>query len=233
MGLRDNLRRSLNPELHRCTPYAMQPCNSPPDSATGDATRTQQTGAVRREIDATDCATTLQQARCTRIAAAEPPSVQAQYEAFEERAAVREHDGRQSRPDAERGASVDLPRLSPAQADECHAGGWADAEAHSFRKRQALMLARGYAPEDAEAVAEALTLRDRQGDDRRICLECTHFGEHGRCLAASAGRISGADRRLEPVPTILQRCEAFGVRNGLTYAGPSRSSCDVDEQEKE
>lgn len=177
MGLRDALRRSLDPELHRCTPYAMQPCNSPPECATADATRTQQTGAAPRETDATDDATTLQHPSCMAIAAVEPPSVQAQQEAFEERAAIREHDGRQSRPDAERGASVDLLRLSLSQADECHAGGWADAEIHSFRKRQSLMLARGYAPEDAEAMAEALTLRDRQGDDRRTCLECTHLGE--------------------------------------------------------
>lgn len=215
MGLRDALLRSLDPELHRCTPYAMQPCNSPPESATGDATRTQQTGAAPRETGATDDATTLQHPSCMAVAAAEPPSVQAQQVAFEERAAIREHDGRQSRPDAERGASVDLLRLSQAQADECHAGGWGDVEILSFRKRQSLMLARGYAPEDAEAMAEALTLRDRQGDDRRICLECTHLGERGRCIAASAGRIRGADRRLEPVPTILQRCEAFGLRKGL------------------
>lgn len=215
MGLRDALRRSLDPELHRCTPYAMQPCNSRPESATGDATRTQQTGVAPGESDATDDATTLQHPRCIAVAAADPPSVQAQQEAFEERAAIREHDGIQSRPDAERGASVDLLRLSRSQADECHAGGWADAEIPSFRKRQSLMLARGYAPEDAEAMAEALTLRDRLADDRRICLECTHLGERGRCIAASAGRIKGADRRLEPVPTILQRCEAFGLRKGL------------------
>jgi hypothetical protein len=202
--------------LHRCTPYEVQPCNYLPESATADATKTQQTGAAPRETDATADATTLQQPSCIPAAAAEPPSVQAQQEAFEERAAIREHDGRQSRPDAERGAAVDLLRLSRAQADECHAGGWADAEIRSFRKRQSLMLARGYAPDDAEAMAEALTLRDRQGDDRRICLECTHLGERGRCIAASAGRIKGADRRLEPVPTILQRCEAFGLRKGLT-----------------
>ena len=215
MGLRDALRRSLDPELHRCTPYAMQPCNSPPESTTGDATRTQQTGVAPGETDATDDATALQHPSCMAVAAAEPPSDQAQQEAFEGRVAIREHDGRQSRPDVERGASVDLLRLSQAQADECHAGGWGDAEILSFRKRQSLMLARGYAPEDAESMAEALTLRDRQGDDRRICLECTHLGERGRCIAASAGRIKGADRRLEPVPTILQRCEAFGLRKGL------------------
>lgn len=215
MGLRDALRRSLDPELHRCTPYEMQPCNSASDSATAVATGAQLEVASPRESSATPPATSAQHPSCTPNGRQEPASVQAPREAFEERAAVRHHDGQQMRADAERGASVDLLRLSRAQADECHAGGWTEAEVASFTKRQALMLARGYATEDAEAMAEALTLRDRQGDDRRICLECTYLGERGRCLAASAGRIPNADRRLEPVPTILQRCEAFGLRKGL------------------
>lgn len=215
MGLREALRRSLDPELHRCTHWAMQPCNSPQEGATGDATRTQHAVSAPRETDATGNATTLQHPRCMAISTAEPPSAQAQQVAFDQRAAIRVNDGRQSRPDAERGAAVDLLRLSQAQAHECHASGWGDAEILSFRKRQSLMLARGYAPDDAESMAEALTLRDRQGDDRRICLECTHLGERGRCIAASAGRIKCADRQLEPVPTILQRCEAFGLRKGL------------------
>lgn len=215
MGLRDALRRSLDPELHRCTPYEMQLCNSAPESATADATAAQPGAASPRLSDATTAATPAQHPSCTPSGRRELASVQAQREAFEERAAVREYDGRQARAEAERSASVDLLRLSRTQADECHAGGWSEAEIASFSRRQALMLARGYVPEDAEAMAEALTLRDRQGDDRRICLECTHLGERGRCLAASAGRIPSADRRLEPVPTILQRCEAFGLRKGL------------------
>ena len=69
---------------------------------------------------------------------------------------------------------------------------------------------------DAEALAEKLTRRDRERDDRRLCLECTWLGDSGRCLAAATGRISGADRRLEPVQTILRQCGAFGLRKGLT-----------------
>ena len=68
---------------------------------------------------------------------------------------------------------------------------------------------------DAEDLAERLTLRDRDGDDRRLCLECTWLGDTGRGLAAATGRMPGADRRLEPVQTILQRCAAFGLRKGL------------------
>ena len=69
---------------------------------------------------------------------------------------------------------------------------------------------------DAETLAEKLTRRDREHDDRRLCLECTWLGDSGRCLAAATGRISGADRRLEPVQTILRQCGAFGLRKGLT-----------------
>lgn len=68
---------------------------------------------------------------------------------------------------------------------------------------------------DADELAERLTLRDRDGDDRRLCLECTWRGDTGRCLAAATGRLQGVDRRLEPVQTVLQRCEGFGLRKGL------------------
>jgi hypothetical protein len=209
MGVRETLQRTLDPELHRCTPYGMQPCNYPEESATVDATGAQQTAPAHSEAHATEDATGMQHPSCTAVAPVELPNIEAQRAAYEERAAIREHEGGQPRADAERGASVDLLRLSRAQADECHAGGWTDSEMLSFSKRQSLMLARGHAPDEAEAMAEALTLRDRQGDDRRICLECAHLGARGRCIAASAGRINGVDKRLEPVPTILQRCEAF------------------------
>ena len=69
---------------------------------------------------------------------------------------------------------------------------------------------------DAEHLAERLTLRDRQHDDRRLCLECAALADNRRCLVAARGPLAGADRRLEPVPTILQRCEGFALAPGLT-----------------
>lgn len=106
------------------------------------------------------------------------------------------------------------PLMTPEQGDACHAGGWDDAEIAAFTAREARFARMGRAA-DAEHLAERLTLRDRDGDDRRMCLECTWLGDTGRCLAAASGRIPGADRRLEPVKTILQRCIAFGLRKGL------------------
>jgi hypothetical protein len=106
------------------------------------------------------------------------------------------------------------PLMTPEQGDECHAGGWNEAETDALTVRVARFTRMGRSA-DAEHLAERLTLRDRDGDDRRLCLECTWLGNTGRCLAAATGRIPGADRRLEPVQTILQRCDAFGLRKGL------------------
>ena len=88
-----------------------------------------------------------------------------------------------------------------------------DAEIEAFTARVERFLLRGRA--DANELAERLTRRDREGDDRRLCLECTWLGDAGRCLAAATGRLPGADRRFEPMQTILQRCEAFGLRKEL------------------
>ena len=105
-------------------------------------------------------------------------------------------------------AAADRPhRLTSDEADRC------DAEIAAFTARTERFALLGRA--DADDLAERLKLRDRDGDDRRLCLECTWLGDTDRCLAAATGRIPGADRRLEPVQTILQRCGAFGLRKGL------------------
>lgn len=107
------------------------------------------------------------------------------------------------------------PLMTPEQGDECHAGGWGDAEIEAFQRREARFTRMGRVA-DAEHLAERLTLRDRQHDDRRLCLECAALADNRRCLVAARGRLAGADRRLEPVPTILQRCEGFALAPGLT-----------------
>jgi hypothetical protein len=108
--------------------------------------------------------------------------------------------------------------LSPAQADRCHTPCWDDAEIEAFTTRVLLFVRRGMSPDDADDLAERLTLRDRKGDDRRMCIECSHLERSGRCAMARAGRLDGADRRLEPVQTVLQRCEGFAP----VYAPSSR-----------
>jgi hypothetical protein len=106
------------------------------------------------------------------------------------------------------------PLMTPEQGDDCHAGGWDDGEIDAFTARQARFTRMCRA--DADHLAERMTLRDRQHDDRRQCLECTALAENRRCLMAARGRLPGADRRLEPVPNILQRCPGFTLAPGLT-----------------
>ena len=113
------------------------------------------------------------------------------------------------------GAAAEQPHwLKNEVADGCHVPCRDDAETAAFMARTEHFALQGRA--DAGDLAERLTLRDRDGDDRRLCLECTWLGDTGRCIAAATGRLRGADRRLEPVQTILQRCEAFGLRKGLS-----------------
>ena len=88
-------------------------------------------------------------------------------------------------------------------------------EIDTFTKRLHWFALRGIGEAQADKLADLLVIRDRQLDDRRLCLECSHLGDRGRCLAAAAGRLPGVDRRLEPVPDLLQRCPAFGLRKGM------------------
>ena len=112
--------------------------------------------------------------------------------------------------------AADRPyKLTKDEADRCHAPCWHAGEIAAFTARTERFALLGRS--DADDLAELLTLRDRDGDgdDRRLCLECTWLGDTGRCLAAAAGRIPGTDRRLEPAQALLQRCGSFGLRKGL------------------
>lgn len=97
--------------------------------------------------------------------------------------------------------------MTPEQVDECHFGGWSDAEIATFIAREAHFKRLGRI--DAEHLAERLTLRDRQADDHRMCLECCELGPSGHCGSAHPGPLPNADRTLEPAPAILTRCVAF------------------------
>lgn len=107
-------------------------------------------------------------------------------------------------------------RLTRSQADEAHREAWGANTIEAFILRRDAFLDRGCDPDDADDLAEQLALRDSRGDEARMCVECTHLGERGRCLAAAAGRLPGVDPRLEPDPTNLRRCVAFGLRKGWT-----------------
>ena len=97
-------------------------------------------------------------------------------------------------------------RLSTADADRCHAGGWSDVEIADFVARHTRLLALGFTDGDADDLAERLTLRDRDADERRLCVECCNF-RGGRCRQAAR---SGVGPEVGALAFVLQNCSAFG-----------------------
>jgi len=83
---------------------------------------------------------------------------------------------------------------------------WSESEIETYQRRLAV-LRKGLSEVDAERLAEEMLRRDRpgSGDDRRICLECRGY-RNGSCKRSP--------RRLEPVATVLQRCDWFALKGG-------------------
>ena len=102
----------------------------------------------------------------------------------------------------------------PARASNEERRRDAAAEAETAH-RLARMARLGWDESRSLRVVGLLKQRDVRGDDLRMCVECTHLGDSGRCIAAATGRLRQTDRRHEPVPDLLQRCEAFGLRKGF------------------
>jgi len=104
-----------------------------------------------------------------------------------------EHDAQ-----IERSAIISADGVPYWQADEM-AGlpVWTDAEIATFEKRQARTRWLGYG-DRADRVADMLLHRDRDTDDRRLCIECGHAGPGWRCAKREAFMVDQ-----------LQRCPAF------------------------
>lgn len=98
------------------------------------------------------------------------------------------------------------PLLSTAQAHDCHSPSWSDAEIQTFTMRRDRLLRWGYSEQEADNLAERLTLRDREQDDRSLCAECRH-GRLRRCP-------DGA-----PLPgDVLHRCAGFAPHDRADMA---------------
>lgn len=67
----------------------------------------------------------------------------------------------------------------------------------------------GLSADAAEKLADRLADRDHERDDRRVCAECSNYPQDGSCLPARQGRMPNTSTRLQPVPTLLQRCSHF------------------------
>ena len=65
-------------------------------------------------------------------------------------------------------------------------------------------------------LADGLVIRDREGDDRRLCLECTHLQGYGRWHCGNWQAAEVAQQGLaRDLVLMLQRCGGFVGRQGL------------------
>ena len=90
------------------------------------------------------------------------------------------------------------------------------AEIDTFTARLARFTDKGLNLDDAEALADKLVTRDRESDDRRLCLECVHLAGHGagdtRCTNWQRARVAmrAKDAQLSAaLAHRLQRCGGF------------------------
>ena len=92
-----------------------------------------------------------------------------------------------------------------------HSDAMTTAEIDRFTDRRAQFTNKGLTSTEADALADKLTRRDRDGDDRRACLECAHLsGWAGRrqCRGLSHAGMGGPMVAAGQV-TVLQRCDGF------------------------
>jgi hypothetical protein len=107
-----------------------------------------------------------------------------------------------------------------------HSSAMNGAEIDLFTTRLHLFTDKGLARNDGETLADKLVLRDRDQDDRRVCLECNHFAGHGagawRCgnWQAAGVAIRSRDAQL-PADLVmqLQRCDGFTAHPTSTTQG--------------
>lgn len=87
-----------------------------------------------------------------------------------------------------------------------------DAERRRFDARVRMFTRIGF-KNKAEEWAKKLTDRDRDGDDRRVCVECKHMQRDHGCWQAKQGRLEpGTAKEMRVLPFLLQRCCGFGWR---------------------
>jgi hypothetical protein len=88
-----------------------------------------------------------------------------------------------------------------------HSTAMTGREIDTFTARLARFTDKGLSLSDGEALADKLVMRDREADERRLCLECVHLARNGLCKA-----VTTDGKPIETISTILQRCDSFAAQ---------------------
>lgn len=79
-----------------------------------------------------------------------------------------------------------------------------------FTERLAKFTDKGLRLDEAERLADKLAIRDREADDRRLCLECTHLQGRVRWRCGNWEAADVARDGLAPgLVKMLQRCSGY------------------------
>ncbi len=107
-----------------------------------------------------------------------------------------------------------------------HSSAMNGVEVDTFAARLHQFTGKGLARNDSEMLADKLVNRDRDQDDRRVCLECKHFAGYGagswRCSNWQAAGIAirSCDSQLPADLVVqLQRCDGFTAPPIFTQHG--------------
>jgi hypothetical protein len=99
-----------------------------------------------------------------------------------------------------------------------HSDAMTGAELDAYAGRVALFHDRGLTLARAEVLADRLLARDRDGDERRTCLECVHLVGHGANRRCTAWRLAGfgGPGVAAALVVLPQRCEGFTPAHALS-----------------
>ena len=113
-------------------------------------------------------------------------------------------------------AAANDPAPDPDRWAWPHSAAMTGAEIDAFTARLARFTDKGLGLGDAEALADKLVTRDRESDDRRLCLECFHLSGQsgktwdGRNWQRAGVALKAKDAQLSAALVHqLQRCDGF------------------------
>ena len=159
----------------------------------------------------------------TLLARSYPPATSATSATFEVQIGTKVAESQKSQPPT---VCVLRPKVAESQESQqaandaaldpdsyCwpHSSAWNTSEIALFNRRAALFVRRGADEAQAEKLADRLVTRDREDDDRRLCLECRHLQGAtpwrcgNWCMAGVAVRSGDAGLARDMV-MLLQRC---------------------------
>lgn len=120
---------------------------------------------------------------------------------------------KQSRAEA---AAAEVVATNPDADCWPHSPAMNGSEIDLFAERLVRFTGKGLTTDDAESLADKLVKRDRDKDDRRVCLECANLTGYGRTSwRCSNWRVAGIAIRARdnqlPADLVLQlqRCDGF------------------------